>query len=71
MEKVIPNAMRDNQGNTKDYFTTDDFIYATQMLPNEHWTDNEAEQTLYALLEEGKIREIEGKPGMYEPTPSF
>ena len=69
VENVIPNAMRDSQGNNKDYFTTEDFIFVMQMLPNEHWTENEAEQTLYALLEESKIREIEGPgSGKFKPT---
>jgi hypothetical protein len=41
------------------------------MWPNLHWTEVEAEQTMYALLEEGKIRKISGKPGMHEPASSF
>jgi hypothetical protein len=33
-----------------------------------HWTEDEAEQTLYALLEEGKIQETEERSGKFEPT---
>lgn len=64
--EVIRRVMLDNQGNNKEYFTLDDFVFAMQMIPNERWTENEAEQTLYALLEEGKIQEIE--PGRYSPA---
>lgn len=72
LDTIIHGLMRDSQGNNKDYFTTDDFIYATQMLPNEHWTEDEAEQTLHALLQEGKIEEIGGEKGpgsgKFKPT---
>ena len=38
------------------------------MLSNQHWTEDEVEQTFYALLEEVKIQEIKGEPGKYRPT---
>ena len=60
--------MLDNQGTNKGYFTKDDFIFTLLMLPNQHWTEDQAEQTLYALLEEGKLQEIE--PGKYKPIPN-
>jgi hypothetical protein len=63
---IVNKAMLDHQGNNKGYFTKDDFIFFMQMIPNERWTENETEQTLYALLEEGKIQEIE--PGRYIPA---
>jgi hypothetical protein len=66
--EVIKKAMLDQQGNDKGYFTLDHFVFAMQMIPNERWTENEAEQTLYALLEEGKIQEIEPGTGKFEPT---
>lgn len=64
--EAIRKAMLDNHGNNKGYFTRSDFIFFMQMTPNERWTENEAEQTLYALLQEGKIQEIE--PGRYAPS---
>jgi hypothetical protein len=36
------------------------------LLPNEKWTEDQANQTLQALIEEGKIEEFE--PGKYRPT---
>jgi hypothetical protein len=35
--------MKDSQGNNKGYFALEDFIFNMQMIPNEHWTDNEIE----------------------------
>ena len=52
----------------KDYFTTEDFVFTMQMLLNERWTEDEAEQTLYCLLEEGKVQETELGIGKFEPT---
>jgi hypothetical protein len=61
LNDLTKKAMRD-----KDYFTMEDWVFTLQMLPNERWTEDESEQTLYQLLQEGKIRELE--PGKYEPT---
>ena len=52
--EIIQKAMGD-----KGYFTTNDFIYSLVMLPNEGWTEVQAEQTLYRLLQEGKLEKIE------------
>jgi hypothetical protein len=58
--EIIQKAMLDNQGsNNKGYLTKDDFIYASIMEPNWHCSEDQAEQVFYALLEEGKIAEIE------------
>lgn len=60
VEAIIEKAM---QG--KDHFEGNDFIYAAIMAPNLRWTEDQAEQTLYALLDEGGlIEEIE--PGRYK-----
>ena len=64
-------AMLDSQENKKGYFTKEDWIYTLTMLPRQHplyGDEDEAEQGLYALLEEGKIREIELGSGKFEPT---
>jgi hypothetical protein len=66
MEKVIQKCMRDEQGNKKGYFTANDFIYTLVMRPNEHWSEDQAEQTLYALVEEGKLTEFE--EARFKPT---
>lgn len=58
--------MLDEHGNNKGYFVADDLIYALVMRPNKGWTEDEAEQTLYALVEGGKLIEIE--PGKFKPT---
>jgi hypothetical protein len=57
--QLVEKAMRDNQGNNKGYFTKDDFVYAAVMEPNWHCTEDQAEQVFYALIEEGKMIEIE------------
>jgi DNA replicative helicase MCM subunit Mcm2 (Cdc46/Mcm family) len=61
LNDLTKKAMRD-----KDYFTRDDWVFTLQMLPNERRTEDESEQTLYQLLQEGKIRELE--PGKYQTT---
>jgi hypothetical protein len=64
--EVINKCMLDGQGNNKDYFTKEDFIFICQMWPNLHWNENESEQTFYQLLEECRIEEFE--PGRFKPT---
>lgn len=49
LSKITQKAMLDNQGNNKGYFTKEDWVFACNMWPNLHWTEVEAEQTLYAL----------------------
>ena len=66
LEEIITKCMLDREGNRKGYFTKDDFIYALIMRPNEHWTEDQAEQTLQALIEEGKVVEFE--QGRFKPT---
>jgi hypothetical protein len=59
VHEVIEKAMKDSQGNNKGYFTLEDFIYFVQMLPNERWTENEVEQTVQSLVQEGVLGEFE------------
>jgi len=59
--KLVEKAM-----GGKDYLTKDDFIYTTQMVPNLHWTEDQAEQTLYQLLQEGKVLKL--GDDKYQPT---
>jgi hypothetical protein len=66
IEEIVSKCMLDAEGNNRGYFTKDDFIYALIMRPNEHWTEDQAEQTLQALIEEGKVVEFE--PGRFKPT---
>lgn len=66
-DQIIQDAMRiDEQGkNSKGYFTLDDFVFELQLLPNTHWTYDEAEQILHRLLQEDRLQEIE--PGKFRP----
>ena len=59
MSEVIYKTMLDSQGNDKGYFTKDEWTVRLLLLPNEHWTEDEAEQTLQELVEEGNVIEIE------------
>jgi hypothetical protein len=69
IEEILNKAMAGTQNNNKGYFTKNDWMFTCQMWPNLHWTEEEAEQRLHALLEEGKIREIEGPgSGKFVPT---
>jgi hypothetical protein len=65
--------MKDDQGNNKGYFDVNDWKTRMMCLPIQHplnCDENQAEQVLlYALLDEGKIEEIEGPgSGKFEPT---
>jgi hypothetical protein len=60
IEEIISKSVGD-----KGYCTEQDFVFITQMEPNLHWSEADAEQTFYALVEEGKLIEIEGELGKY------
>ena len=64
--ELIYKCMLDGDGNDKGYFTRSEWTVRLLLLPNEHWTEDQAEQTLQALVEEGKIVEFE--QGKYKPT---
>jgi hypothetical protein len=57
--ELVQKAMQDTQGNNKEYLTKEEYIYCSVMEPNYHCTEDQAEQVFYALIEEGKIVEIE------------
>jgi DNA replicative helicase MCM subunit Mcm2 (Cdc46/Mcm family) len=68
IEQVIGKAMQDNQGRNKGYFDMKDWKTALMCLPIQdpyYCDEDQAEQMLYALLEEGKLQEIES--GRYGP----
>jgi hypothetical protein len=58
-DELVKKAMLDAEGKNKGYFTKDEWTVRLLLLPNERLTEDEAEQTLYALLEEGIITEFE------------
>lgn len=64
--EMIEKAMKDGQGNSKGHFTKGDFAFVAMMRPNEHWTDDEIEQTIQQLIAECKITEVE--PDKYQPA---
>ena len=66
IEQILNKATTGNQNNNKGYFTKNDWMFTCQMWPNLNWTEEQAEQTLHALLEEGKIQEIESGSGRFE-----
>jgi hypothetical protein len=63
IEEIILNkAILDEQGKNKGYFTVEDWKTAVMCLPIQHpyhCDEDQAEQMLYALLEDGKIKEKE------------
>ncbi len=71
LKRMVEKATKDNRGDDKGYFTRDDRVFTCQMWHNLHWTIDEAEQTMYALIEEGKIQETELGSGRFAPTDSF
>jgi hypothetical protein len=65
---IINKAMLDEQGNSKGFFTLDDFVFTARMWPNLDWTINETEQEFDQLLANGRIRELEPGSGRFAPT---
>lgn len=51
--------MTENQGNNIGCFKREYFINILQILSYQHWTIGRAEQTLYVLVKEGELQEIE------------
>lgn len=62
--------MLDEHGNNKGYFTKDEWKTRLILLPRQHslYYEDQAEQTFYALVEEGKLTEIEEESGKFKPT---
>lgn len=66
IDGIIKIAMRDKEGNPKEYFTKDDWLFTCQMYPNLHCSIEQSEQVLNQLLQENKIVKLgEDK---YQPT---
>jgi hypothetical protein len=56
--------MQNNEGNNKGYFDINDWKTRLMSLPKQHplhCDEDQAEQVLYGLLEDGKIQEIDGQ----------
>lgn len=58
IEEIISKCMLDELGNNRGYFTLQDWKTTLMFRPSEHWTEDQAEQTLYQLLEEGKVLKL-------------
>jgi hypothetical protein len=66
IEDIIISLLKDGQ--QQDYFTLNDWKFKLMMLPVQHSlhsNEDEAEQTLQQLLQEGKVKKLEGEPGKY------
>jgi hypothetical protein len=61
IKKAVRYRREQNPNNNDDdgYFSKEDYVYIQLMQPNERWTVDQAEQTLYALIENGVVEEIE------------
>jgi hypothetical protein len=57
----LGEAVLDEQGNRKGYFTKHDFVLRLAELPNQDADFHQAELTLYKLLQEDKVGEIESE----------
>jgi len=71
LKQKAEKATKNSLCNDKGYFTNDDWVFTCRVWPNPRWTIDEAEQTLYALLEEDKIQHTEPGSGRFAPTASF
>lgn len=69
LQEIMDKCMSDEQGNNQGYFTIDRWKTRLMCLPRQHphhCDEDQAEQTLYALLEEGKLTEFE--EGRFKPA---
>ena len=67
-DEVIQKCMLDEQGNNQGYFTIDTWKTRLMCLPRQHpyyCDEDQAEQVLHALVDEGKLSEFE--QGRYKP----
>ena len=70
LQEIAPKCILDGLGNNKGYFTLQEWVQRLMFLPNDHWTQDQAEQTLQALIDERKIVEFQrGKFAMVAPPP--
>jgi hypothetical protein len=72
LTEAMEKAMLDENGTNKGYFDINDWKTRLMSLPIQHplyCDEDQAEQVLYGLLEDGKIQEIDGpESGKFEPT---
>jgi hypothetical protein len=69
LPEIIHNCMLDEKGNNQGYFTIDRWKTRLMLLPRQHplhGDEDQAEQTLYALVEEGRVTEFE--PRRFKPV---
>jgi hypothetical protein len=69
IEEVIDRSITNEQGNSKGYFTINEWKTTLMCLPTQHplhCDEDQAIQVLHALVQEGKI--IEFEQGKYRPT---
>jgi hypothetical protein len=69
IQNIVNMAMSDGNGGSKGYFTWNEAKTVLMCLPVQdplHCDEYQADQTLQALKEEGKISELE--PGKYAPA---
>jgi len=64
--EIIQKCMLDKEGNNKGYFTKGDFVHTLIMRPYEKWSEEQAEQIFYQLLQEGKVLKM--GDDKYQPT---
>jgi hypothetical protein len=67
--QLIEKCMVDEHGNNKGYFTKDEWKTRLILLPRQHplhGDEDQAEQTLYALVQECRVTEFE--QGRYKPA---
>jgi hypothetical protein len=65
LPELLASCMKDDQGNSRDYFTARDFVIGVQMLANSQYTEDQAVGMLSKLRTHGFV--IETEPGRFQP----
>ena len=71
ISETIEKAMLDGKGNNKGYFSLNEWKTVLMCLPKQHplyCDEDQAEQTLYQLLQEGKLEELESGKKLFKPS---
>lgn len=68
--EIANKSLRIAQADNRDYFTFDDWLFECSVCPNIDWAEGQQEQTLHALIQEGKVTELEPVgSGRFRPEP--
>ena len=67
LKEAIQNAMLDEKGQSKGYFTIEDVTSLLTMLPLSEWTESKVDRVIQEWCDKGKLNQRQGI-GKYTPA---